>query len=162
MRHLEEILEGYAPDSTLVAHLMMRYDALIEEVEDLLDLYDRFWQSLPEDLEWHGLDRDRIAEAMVTGLTGSHRNSTVTYTLCMMSTFTLLTQEKSDMICVAGGRDNEDAALVTITLARCDNDNETSFVIRYEITDPIMGQHSHRVILPYDMVTDGPKARLEA
>ena len=152
---------GYAPDSTLVAHLMMRYDALIEEVEDLLDLYDRLWQSLPEDSEWHGLDRDRIAEAMVTGLTGSHRNNTVTCSLVMMSTFTLLTQERSDMICVAGGRDNEDVVLAIITLARSDGDDEAPLVIRYEITDPIMGQHSHRVILPYDSVINRPKARLE-
>lgn len=152
---------GYAPDSTLVAHLMMRYDALIEEVEDLLDLYDRLRQSLPEDLEWNGLDRDRIVEAMVVGLTGSYRNSTVTYTLCMMSIFTLLTHRGDDMICVAGGRDNEDVVLATITLARSDDDNEAPLVIRYEITDPIMGQHSHKVILPYDSVISRPKARLE-
>lgn len=160
MKHLEEILEGYAPDSTLVAHLMMRYDALIEEVEDLLDLYDRLWQSLPEDLEWYGLDRDRIAEAIVTGLTGSYRNSTVTYSLCMMSTFTILTHGSGDMICVAGGRDNEDVVLATITLARSDSD-DGPLVIWYEITDPIMGQHDHKVILPYDSVINRPKARLD-
>lgn len=160
MKHLEGILEGYAPDSALVAHLMIRYDALIEEVEDLLDLYDRLRQSLPEDLEWNRLDRDRIAEAMVTGLTGSHRNSTVTYSLTIMSTFTLLTHESGDMICVAGGRDNEDAVLVTITLAKADNNGE-ALVIWYEITDPIMGQHSHKVTLPYDSVINRPKTRLE-
>lgn len=160
MKHLEGILEGYAPDSALVAHLMIRYDALIEEVEDLLDLYDRLRQSLPEDLEWNRLDRDRIAEAMVTGLTGSHRNSTVTYSLTMMSTFTLLTHGSGGMICVTGGRDNEDAVLATITLARSDG-ADGPFVIWYEITDPIMGQHSHKVILPYDSVINRPKARLE-
>lgn len=161
MRHLEEILEGYAPNSTFVTHLMIRYDALMEEAEGLLDLFERLRQSLPENLEWNGLDKNRIAEVMVDGLTGPHRNSTVTYSLAMMSTFTLLTQKKGGMICVAGGRDNEDAVLATITLARPDG-NGGGLVIWYEITDPIMGQHSHKVTLPYDSATNRPKARLEA
>lgn len=161
MKHLEGILEGYAPDSALVAHLMIRYGALMEEAEDLLDLFERLRQSLPEDLEWDGLDRDRIAEVMVDGLTESHRNSTVTYSLAMMSTFTLLTHgNDGNMICVAGGRDNEDVVLATITLARSDSD-DGPLVIWYEITDPIMGQHSHKVTLPYDSVINRPKARLD-
>lgn len=139
---------------------MIRYDALMEEAEDLLDLFERLRQSLPEDLEWNGLDKDRIAEAIVTGLTGSYRNSTVTYSLCMMSTFIILTHGSGDMICVAGGRDNEDVVLATITLARSDSD-DGPLVIWYEITDPIVGQHNHKVILPYDSVINRPKARLD-
>lgn len=124
MRHLEEILEGYAPNSTFVTHLMIRYDALMEEAEDLLDLYESLRQSFPEDLEWDGLDRDRIAEAMVDGLTGSHRNSTVTYSLSMMSTFTVPTHIKDNMICVMAGRDDDDVVLATITLAKADSNGE--------------------------------------
>lgn len=160
MRHLEEILGGYAPNSTFVTYLMIRYDALMEEAEDLLDLFERLRQFLPEDLEWDGLDRDRIAEVMVDGLTGSHRNSTVTYSLTMMSTFTLLTHGSGGMICVAGGRDDDDVVLATITLARSDG-ADGPFVIWYEITDPVMGQYNHKVILPYDSVINRPKARLE-
>ena len=138
---------------------MTRYDALMEEMEELLDLYERLRQALPEDLEWYGLDRDRIAEAMVDELTGSHRNSTVTYTLFTMSTFTLSVYTGSDMIRVMGWRDGEDAILATITLTRPDGDNGP-LVVRYEISDPTMGQRNLKVILPHDMVADRPKARL--
>lgn len=127
----------------------------------MLDLFERLRQSFPEDLEWDGLDRDRIAEVMVDGLTGPHRNGTVTRSLTMMSTFTPLTHGSGDIICVAGGRDDDDVVLATITLARSDDDNEASLVIRYEITDPILGQHSHRVTISYKDAIDKPKARLE-
>lgn len=119
-----------------------------------------FGSPSPEDLEWDGLDRDRIVEVMVDGLTGPHRNGTVTYSLTMMSTFTMLTQEKSDTICVAGGRDNDDVVLATITLVKVDGNGE-ALIIWYEITDLIMGQHSHKVSFPYDSVINRPKARLE-
>lgn len=153
-------MKGYDPRSTLIDHLMIRYDALIEEMEDLIDLYERLRQALPEDLERYGLDRDRIAEVMVDGLTGSHRNSTVTYALSMMSTFTLSAHTGSDMIHVMGWRDGRDAVLATITLTRPNGDDGPLF-IWYEITDPIMGQHSLKVTLPYDMAVGKPKARLE-
>lgn len=160
METLQETLRRYDAEALLTSNLWMRYNALVADVRNILRIYERSMRTLPDDLEWNGMDRDEIAETIAYGLTGSHRNSTVTYALSMMSTFTLSAHTGSDMIHVMGWRDGRDAVLATITLTRPDGDGGPLF-IRYEINDPTMRQYSLKVILPYDMAADKPKARLE-
>ena len=160
METLQETLGRYDVDALLTSNLWMRYNALVADVRDILEIYERSMRTLPDDLEWNGMDRDEVAEAIAYGLTYPVKRPYMAYVLSMTASFDVLPDDEEDGKLRIGCRhaqSTEPSIIVTLKAFELD---ERVCIVTYEIVDPAFEKHDCNAAFEFDEIISKPKARL--
>ena len=160
METLQETLGRYDAEALLTSNLWMRYNALAADVRNILGIYERSMRTLPDDLEWNGMDRDEVAEAIAYGLTFPVKRTYMAYVLSMTASFDVLPDNEEDGKLRIGCRHaqlTKPSVIVTLKTFELD---ERVCIVTYEIVDSAFEKHECNAAFELDWIIGKPKAKL--